>query len=215
MGKYTNCITINQALYFDLFDDIPYKWLKLVLDLSIDRDEYDFEVNIEDLPCDRPAHCIVKFTFVLRKEDDVLFGETRYTTKGFTKTIEYNGSSYLALTLCGMVGEDSENENENTDTDTEDIYTSNNEEEEVEEKPEEQEFKLRTDRICDYDKCKKEFKLSDGQSYLHFDDDGGALYCCNECYFNAFFKEEEVPAKIAKTFVDNIITKVLCDEAQR
>ena len=167
MGKYTNCISIKQALYFDLFDDIKYEWLKLVLDPSVDRDEYEFDVTIEDLPCEwaSSGFCKTKFTFELRKEDEVRFGETYYKTKTFTKTIEYNGSSYLAMTLCGMVGEDSEDEEEDTDTNTEDIYTSNNEEEEVEEEEVEEEEEEE--------------------------------------------EEEEAPAKIARTFVADIIAKVL------
>lgn len=113
--NYNNCISIEQALHFNLFDDISYKWLKLVLDPSVDMDEYDFEVEIEDLPCDRPAFAIVKFTFELAKVDDVILGRTRYSHKKFTKTIEYNTSSELSMMLCGMVdsyvdSEDSEDE---------------------------------------------------------------------------------------------------------
>ena len=116
-SNYTNCINITQALYFDLFDDISYKWLKLVLDPSVDRDEYDFEVDIEDLPSDRPTFAIVKFTFELAKVDDVRWGRTRYSHKTFTKTIEYNTSSELAMMLSGMVGEE-----EDEDLDTVSLY---------------------------------------------------------------------------------------------
>lgn len=112
-SNYTNVISINQALYFDLFDDISYKWLKLVLDPALDREEYDFEVEIEDLPCDRLAFCKIKFTFELQIEEDERLGEKYYKTKKFSKTIEYNGSSAFALTLCGMVADnDSEEEEE-------------------------------------------------------------------------------------------------------
>ena len=124
--NYTNCISIEKALYFDLFDDIPYKWLKEVIDPSIDREEYDFEVEIEDLPCNREAFCKVKFTFELRMVDDVRFGITHYKTKTFTKTIEYNGSSAFALTLCGMTSYD-DTEEEEEEEDTADVYTSEDE----------------------------------------------------------------------------------------
>ena len=117
---YPNCISIEQALYFDLFDDINYKWLKLILDPSIDRDEWDFEVEIEDIPVEKEVEgffitspdCRTTFTFDLRKVDDVRLGETYYKTKTFTKTIDYGGSSGFAMTLCSMKDDDTEEEEE-------------------------------------------------------------------------------------------------------
>jgi hypothetical protein len=123
---YTDCISLTQALYFDLFDDIKYKWLKLILNSRIDLDEYDFQVHIEDLPCDRPAFCKVKFTFDLQMEDDERWGRLYYKTKTFTKIIEYNGSSELAATLCGMIV---------TSDDDESCYDENEDEESEEEEP--------------------------------------------------------------------------------
>jgi hypothetical protein len=118
-SKYTDCISINQALYFDLFDDIEYKWLKTVLDPALDRDdECIFELYIEDLPCDRLGFCKTKFRFELQMVDKdktniCLWGATHFKTKIFSKTIEYNGSSAFAMTLCGMVADnDSEEEEE-------------------------------------------------------------------------------------------------------
>jgi len=111
MTNYTNCISIETALYFDLFDDISYKWLKLILDPSVDREENDFEVEIEDLPCTRECYCITKFTFELKMVDYIRMGSTYYKTKKFSKTIEYNGSSGLAMTICELK-EDEEHEEE-------------------------------------------------------------------------------------------------------
>ena len=118
-SNYTNCINIEQALYFDLFDDIPYKWLKLILDPSIDREEWDFEVEIEDIPVEKEVDiafitspCRTTFTFDLKLVDDVRFGQTYYKTKTFTKTIDYGGSSGFAMTLCGMKEEDEDTEEE-------------------------------------------------------------------------------------------------------
>ena len=116
MSNYTNCISITQALYFDLFDNIEYKWLKLVLDPSIDRDEWDFEVEIEDLPCDRLAFCKIKFTFELQMKKHERWAidvEEYYETKTFTKTFEYNGSSAFAMTLCDMIADNDSEEDEN------------------------------------------------------------------------------------------------------
>ena len=49
---YTNYININDALWFNLFDEIPYKWLKEVLDPEMNRDENPkviFEItNVEN-----------------------------------------------------------------------------------------------------------------------------------------------------------------------
>jgi hypothetical protein len=139
MTNYPNCITIENALYFDLFDNIKYEWLKLVLDPSVDREEYDFEVEIEDLPCSRLAFCIVKFTFELRMVDYIRWGETHYKTKTFSKTIEYNGSSALAMTLCGMVRDD----------DTED------------EDEEEEEEEQQRNESCVCEECNKTFIRTD------------------------------------------------------
>ena len=131
---YTNCISIEKALYFDLFDDIPYKWLKLILDPSIDMEEYDFEVEIEDLPVEKVVEgffitspdCRTTFTFDLQMAiKKPSYNANRYTTeyitKTFTKTIEYGNSSAFAMTLCDMRDDDTEEE------DTADVYTSDDE----------------------------------------------------------------------------------------
>ena len=134
--NYTNCISIEKALYFDLFDDIPYKWLKLILDPSVDREEWDFEVEIEDIPVEKEVEgffitspdCRTTFTFELKMVDYVRFGETHYKTKTFTKTIEYGCSSGFAMTLGDMVrDDDTEEEEEEEEEDTADVYTSDDE----------------------------------------------------------------------------------------
>ena len=116
--SYTNCISIEQALYFDLFDDIPYMWLKLILGSSVDREEYDFEVNIEDKPVKvvkgffiTSPDCRTTFTFDLRMSKtkasyNANSYTTEYITKTFTKTIEYGSSSAFAMALCDMKTED-------------------------------------------------------------------------------------------------------------
>ena len=119
---YTNSISIEQALYFDLFDDIKYEWLKEVLDPKRDREEYDFDVEIKDIPHNEdddrcPSWCKTSFTFELRQIDYIRFGETYYKTKTFTKKIEYNGSSGTALSLMNLWidNESDEEESENDD----------------------------------------------------------------------------------------------------
>jgi hypothetical protein len=125
MTKYDNCISIEKALYFDLFDDIDYKWLKLILDPSVDREEYDFEVEIEDIPVEEviegffkiSPECRTTFTFDLkmakrRPSYNANGYTTEYITKTFTKTIDYDGSSAIAMTLCGMKDNEEEEEEE-------------------------------------------------------------------------------------------------------
>ena len=123
---YTKCITMEMALYFDLFDDINYKWLKEVLDPNMDKDEYDFEVEIEDMKIDieegeewKSVYCKTKFTFDLRMLYDESFGEKYYHTKSFTKIIEYNGSSGIALTLMNLYEEE---ETETEEEEDEEVY---------------------------------------------------------------------------------------------
>ena len=126
MTNYTNCISIEKALYFDLFDDIDYKWLKLILDPSVDREEYDFEVEIEDIPVEEviegffkiSPECRTTFTFDLKMaQTRPSFNAngyiTEYITKTFTKTIDYDRTSAIARTLYDMKdNEDDEEEEE-------------------------------------------------------------------------------------------------------
>ena len=129
---YTNCISIEKALYFDLFDDIPYKWLKLILDPSVDREEYDFEVIIEDIPVEKVVEgffitspdCRTTFTFDLKMSKtkpsyNANGYTTEYITKTFTKTIEYGSSSTFAMTLLDMKEEEEEEEEEDEEEEEE------------------------------------------------------------------------------------------------
>jgi len=127
-SNYVNYISIEKALYFDLFDDIKYEWLKLILDPSVDREECDFEVEIEDIPVEEVIEgffkitpdCRTTFTFDLRmsikKPSYNANGyTTEYITKTFTKTIDYDSSSPFAMTLCDMKKDDTEDEEEEQD----------------------------------------------------------------------------------------------------
>jgi len=63
--SYTNCISLTTALKLDLFDDIEYKHLKDLLTPTMDYDNYDFEVKIEDLPNNEDYYYYIKFSFTL------------------------------------------------------------------------------------------------------------------------------------------------------
>ena len=113
---YTNVINITDALYLDLFDDINYKWLKEVLDPNMDRDEYDFEVEIEDIPFQHTGYITTNFTFELRMLNYERFGRKYYHTKSFTKIFEYTPNSPLGISISNMYEEDEDEIHE------EDIY---------------------------------------------------------------------------------------------
>ncbi len=118
---YADCLSIEQALYFDLFDDIKYEWLKEVLDPKRDREEYDFEVEIKDILDDENTedYKTTQFTFQLRKIDYVRFDETHYKTKTFEVKKTYHYNSPYAITL-GDNYEDTDDEEEEEDCGSDD-----------------------------------------------------------------------------------------------
>ena len=98
--SYPNTITVGQDRYFDLFDNIQYKYVKEI----IHQDEMeDLEVEIKDLPCDRECYGKVSFKFKLRC--DICTGSLPiWKTSTFTVELEYNTSSGYALELLELQG---------------------------------------------------------------------------------------------------------------
>jgi hypothetical protein len=93
MTNYTNCLTLEQMEYLDLFDNIPYKDVKKLVKLD---DETDFEVEIKDLPNDSGYMCSTSFTFKL--EIDISQGSLPLMVeKEYCVIKEYNGSSPMAM----------------------------------------------------------------------------------------------------------------------
>ena len=93
MTNYTNCLTLEQMEYLDLFDNIPYKVVKKLVKL---HDETDFEVEIEDIPIDGCCMCSTSFTFKL--EIDISKGSLPLMVeKEYCVIKEYNGSSPMAM----------------------------------------------------------------------------------------------------------------------
>ena len=68
--EYTNCISLEQMEYLDLFDNIPYKVVKKIVKVD---DDTDFEVEIKDLPHDDYNKCFTSFKFTL--EIDISQGD--------------------------------------------------------------------------------------------------------------------------------------------
>jgi hypothetical protein len=120
---YSNALTIAKALYFDLFDDIKYEWLKEVLDPEVDKEEEYIDIEIEDLPEEtRGNHRTTSFTFELRKVDYIRMGETHYKTKKFVVEKSYNGASPFGITLA-QEWEDDEEDNEEDEYESEDDHS--------------------------------------------------------------------------------------------
>ena len=127
--SYTNNINYYTIDYLDLFDDIPFKYVKsIVTFFNKNEDEwfdFDFEVEIEDVECDRVAWCATKFTFDLKI--NVSEGAMPlWVTKTFVVVKEYNGSSAMAM----YIGEHLFNEEEETDEDEDEDEDEETDEEE-------------------------------------------------------------------------------------
>jgi len=143
---YRNFITLNDALYFNLFDEIPYRQVKSLLEPNEDRDEADFEVEIDNLPYDRPAYGKVRFSFTLTVDINVNGSLSIMRNKSFEKIIEYNTSSCYALKLLDLQIEE-EDENEDDEEEEEE-----DEDEDEDEDDEEEEEEVRVRRFTLNDK---------------------------------------------------------------
>ena len=116
---YTNNINYYTIDYLDLFDEIPFKYVKSIVNQNKNEDDwidFDFEVEIEDVDCDRVAWCATKFTFEL--EIKTTYGSIH--NKTFVVVKEYNGSSAMAMYIVENQDED---EDEDVDVDVEDIIS--------------------------------------------------------------------------------------------
>ncbi len=90
--EYTNCLNMEQIDYLDLFDDIPYKYIKNI----IKDEDYDLEVEITDLECDRVGWCRTNFKFEL--QINISQGSLPlYVNKKFEVIKEYNADSHMAM----------------------------------------------------------------------------------------------------------------------
>ena len=95
MEKTKYLLLVGEMKELDLFDDVPYKYIKDI----IDDDDEQFVVEVEYLPCDIVAYNTVKFTFEL----DKIFFEFENT---------YSTSSPYALLLLEYCADDEEEEEE-------------------------------------------------------------------------------------------------------
>jgi len=110
MANYTDCIPLATAKWLELFDDIPYKYVKKLLEKNIDEDEYELQVEIEDLP-PFGNRCKTSFTFTL--DINVSGGCLPIMVKkAFTITKEYHNSSPMALMIMELQYPDEDEEDE-------------------------------------------------------------------------------------------------------
>jgi len=86
--------------YLDLFDEVPYKYVKSIITsckTMQDKIEVDIEVDIEDLKSEYEWMCKTKFTFPLYIESGC---------KMFEVIKEYNSSSATAMYIMENLDED-------------------------------------------------------------------------------------------------------------
>ena len=96
---YTNILQLSTIKYLDLLDDVPYKIIKIMIDEGDDEDTYDVEIT--DLESDRVGYCKTQFKLTLQV--NISEGTLPlYVDKTFTSVIEYNNSSYIAMTLSDL-----------------------------------------------------------------------------------------------------------------
>ena len=122
---YTNCITLNQAIYdLDLFDDLKFSDVKqFYKNKNLDFDDYDFRVDIQDVSIDEDKQSMcwrsVEISFWLDVREYDGWGEIK--PKKFSKTIRYNTSSEMALILLNLYEESEEESEEESDEESERI----------------------------------------------------------------------------------------------
>ena len=113
---YIDYMTINQMKEFDLFDDIPYKYIKKILEK--DGDEM-LDVEIKNLKCGRSGCCKTSFTFEISL-GKIWVWDTEDTYKEFVVEKEYMGSSNFALLMHNLYVEDDQDDEDEEEEDDED-----------------------------------------------------------------------------------------------
>jgi hypothetical protein len=104
---FINEISVEDALYLELFDDIPYKWLIDKLSPSCPRtkrDEITFEVEITDCPVEKTVNgfiitsndCATQFNFELIHKIN-----SKITKRSnFSKVVTYDVNSPMDIFIC-------------------------------------------------------------------------------------------------------------------
>ena len=127
--NFTNEISVSDALYLELFDDVPYKWLIDKLSPSnprTKRNETTFEVEIVDCPVktNMSQHlteggndscvitsndCATQFVFELTHK----INSKRTERRSFSKILTYDVNSPMDIMICeNLVFQEEEPEDE-------------------------------------------------------------------------------------------------------
>tara|TARA_R110000822_G_scaffold262929_1_gene387288 strand:+ start:205 stop:810 length:606 start_codon:yes stop_codon:yes gene_type:complete len=112
MTNFTNCLTLEQMEYLDLFDNIPYKVVKKLVKMD---DDTDFEVEIKEIEIDDYNKCSTSFKFTIKI--DISQGWLPLMVdKEYCIIKEYDSSSPMAMfigeNLAYPTDEESESEEE-------------------------------------------------------------------------------------------------------
>ena len=94
--SYQDYLEISDMVWLNLFDDIPYKYIKDLLQV-----EDEMEVDIQDIHGHTPNKCTTQFTFVLKI--NVSGGSLPiWNDRTFTVVKEYDSSSAYAMYMGNL-----------------------------------------------------------------------------------------------------------------
>lgn len=121
---YTNCVSIDFAINeLDLFDNIEFKYLKHLFNKNIDREDWDFEVDIENIKDPELGCCMCKTVIKFEIENPEYIEEGGFyphqnkKSYSFTKEYEYNSSSAYAFIFMDLYEESEDEEEESEEED--------------------------------------------------------------------------------------------------
>tara|TARA_R110002051_G_scaffold124347_1_gene197497 strand:+ start:174 stop:542 length:369 start_codon:yes stop_codon:yes gene_type:complete len=92
---FTKYFTIETMKKLDLFDDLPYKYIKDV----INNDDDGIDVSMLNLECENPGYCKTRFAF---KIDSRIDGGVDYGILNVDFQREYSSCGYYALLLIDL-----------------------------------------------------------------------------------------------------------------
>ena len=143
---FSNCVSFNYALHqLDLFDEIEGKYLKYYFQGNLDLDEYDFEVDIEEVEKEGSRRGYVLIVEYELKNPNWVYRNNEIGWKNvmnipeyitFTTELDYHANSPLAWLIGQDLYEETEDEEEE-------------DEEEDEEKPLCKDCEIETKKYCD------------------------------------------------------------------
>ena len=172
---FSNCVSFNYALHqLDLFDNIEGKYLKYYFQGNLDLDEYDFQVEIEEVKKEdskRGYVLIVEYELknpkwvynknVLGNSWLNLYNIPEYIT--FTTELDYDANSPLAWLIGQDLYEETEDEEE-SDEESDVEYESSEEEEMIITFTKEQVFNQEVIDCDWYELCVRHYE--DGELFM-------------------------------------------------